>query len=151
MKFVFAFVFTIIFGSLVSAQLFSIEDLFKLNSMDEDNFQKEMTKYKFTGFDKIESSKVKVINYSDENASLAKEFAKNNNATSKITYSFESKVFFDNYFKLISELKFQPVLQEQTADGMVKHYKKGNQILKLIDTQDPITDAKIYRIEVSQE
>lgn len=151
MKFVFAFVFTIIFGSLVSAQLFSLEDLSQLNSMDEDDFQKEMTKYKFTGFDKIESSKVKVVNYSGENASLAKEIAKNNYATSKITYSFESKVFFDNYFKLISELKFQPVLQEQTAEGMVKHYKKANQILKLIDTQDPITDAKIYRIEVSQE
>lgn len=151
MKFVFAFVFTIIFGSLVSAQLFSIEDLFKLNSMDEDNFQKEMTKYKFIGFDKIESSKVKILNYSDENASLAKEIATNNNAISKITYSFQSKVFFDNYFQLISELKFQPVLQEQTADGMVKHYKKGNQILKLIDTQDPITNSKVYRIEVSQE
>ena len=128
MKFTFVFFLVFFFGSLVCAQNFSIEQLTKFNQMSEDDFQKEMTKYEFTGFDKVESIKSRILIYSNENESfaIAKEVVLTKNIGSKITFNFENKVFYDKYLDAISILKYQPSLQEQVADGAVKYFKKGN-------------------------
>ncbi|WP_300675550.1 hypothetical protein [Soonwooa sp.] len=153
MKFGLSIFCVFFFASFGFAQLFSIDDLSKLNAMTETDFQNEMKKYQFSGFDTVESDASRILIYSNdyEHFAIAKAISKTKKSASKVIYSFGNKVFYDKYLSLVSDLKYQPIVQEQFDGETIMHFRKGNQLLDLITTQDPETNSNMYKIEVSQE
>lgn len=122
--------FTSIFG-----QSFKIDELEKFNGFDMATFKSEIKKFKYTFYDKTESSEFLLNEYDspDYQYKIGKFEFKNSPSQSRIEFEFKDKTQYNEYLKAILALGYQQSDSGKIIGGETYvEYRKEKKIIRLV-------------------